>query len=87
MINWEKGLTEAQEELLTRLLKEESNIPLKWYLITDGKNTRKEFGRLLPKNKLIKERESGYTYYLEINNKVEKFSAFKYTITEIKELR
>ena len=85
MIDWNKGLTEAQEELLVKLLKEESKIPLSWYYITDGKNIRKEFGRLLPRNKLIRERESGYTYYLEINNKIYNFCAFKYTINKIEE--
>lgn len=85
MINWEKGLTEAQKELLTKLLNEEKNIPFKYYLIIYGNNTRKVFGRLLPKNKLIRERESGYTYYLEIDNKVQPFSTFEYTIIEAKE--
>ena len=85
MIDWSKGLTIEQEQLLAELLEQEKLIEPKYWLIKHKNNLEEPrliFGRLLPKNKLIPERDSGYTYYIEYAGKVYKFSAFHYNISE-----
>ena len=86
MINWDKGLSEEQQLLLNKLLEEESKIEPKWYSITCGEEEYIKFGKRLPRNKLIRERDSGYTYYLEVNGLLYKYSAFRYKIKEIDKL-
>lgn len=83
MINWDKGLSEEQQVLLNKLLEEESKIEPKWYSITCGEEECIKFGKWLPKNKLVRERDSGYTYYLEVDGILYKYSAFSYKIKEI----
>lgn len=87
MINWTKGLTEEQEQLLQKLLDEESLIPVKKYLLKSKSRDIEVVGKLLPRNKLVQDREYGYTIYIEEDNVLRKFSAFNYTITEIEEIR
>ena len=86
MINWDKGLSEEQQLLLNKLLEEESKIEPKWYSITCGEEEYIKFGKRLPRNKLIRERDSGYTYYLEVEGLLYKYSAFRYKIKEIDKL-
>lgn len=82
MIDWTKGLTKEQEVKLAQLLEEEKQILPKNYIVSYGKQTLEIFGRLLPRNKFIKEREYGYTYYIEVDGEVQAFSAFHSKISE-----
>ena len=81
MINWNKGLRPEQELLLEQLLEQESLIQPSYHkFISDNYPDLTIFGRLLPRNKLIKERDSGYTYYVEAEGILHRFSAFKYKL-------
>lgn len=82
MIDWAKGLTKEQEIKLAQLLEEEKQILPKNYIVSCGEQTLEIFGRLLPRNKFIKEREYGYTYYIEVNRELKVFSAFHCKISE-----
>lgn len=85
MIDWTKGLTPEQKELLKELEEYESTIiPQTHMFQTSFGKTVTVFGRLLPKNKLIKAREHGYTYYVENDGVLTMFSAFSYKYKGVK---
>lgn len=79
MINWAKGLTKDQEVLLEKMLKEEEKIPVETYTFVSGSEEKVLTGRLLPKNKLVRERDSGYTYYIETEDGLVTLSAFHWS--------
>ena len=84
MIDWIEGLTEEQEQKLAESLEQEKLIEPKYYNIIPkwgkGQKLFTIFGRLLPQNKLIPERDCGYTIYIECGEKLYKYSTFQYRV-------
>ncbi len=87
MINWEIGLNEHQKEVLQTLLKEESKIQVQEHVFSKNNIGVIIVGKLLPKNKLVQERESGYTHYIQTADKLECLSAFSYKLIKSEEIR
>lgn len=80
MINWQIGLSDNQKQLLEEQLKEEALIEPKYHKFIYRDEEIEIFGKLLPRNKLIREREYGYTYYIEENGVLKTYSAFHYKL-------
>jgi len=84
MINWAMGLSDRQKEILTDSLKEEEKIPIMKHRFENNGKIKELIGKRLFKNKLIRERDSGYTHYIQTNDKLEILSAFNWNyITSI----
>ena len=81
MINWTKGLTSLQEDRLAELLVEESKIPIEEHMFTCKSDTKVLTGRLLPKNRLVIERDIGYMYFVETSTDLVSLSVFDWTKT------
>ena len=71
-------LTERQQETLNRLLAEESKIPVERHVFSIYGDEIALVGRMLPRNKLVAGRESGYMNYIETNEGLITLSAFTY---------
>jgi len=84
MVNWTKGLSDWQLEKLNELLAEEKKIPTKTYEILnkEGGIVETLTGRCLPKNKLVRGRDSGYTIYIDTKEGLRSFSAFSFNLKE-----
>lgn len=86
MINWLKGLEPWQEERLKKLLEEESKIPIMTHTFKSNNKELVITGRLLPKNRLVQERDIGYMHFVETEDKLETFSAFNWKLEKSEEV-
>ncbi len=82
MIDWTKGLNSTQRQLLKTSFEEESKIPILEHTFTHRGNEKDKVltDRLLPKNSLVPDRDSGYTYYIDTAEGLVRLSAFSWTI-------
>lgn len=62
------------------MLSEERKIPIETHVLESNHSTIVLTGRLLPQNKLIKERESGYNIYIETPDGLRSFSEFHWKL-------
>lgn len=83
MINWKNGLSEDQQKLLRKMLSEEREIPIETHVLESNDSTIVLTGRLLPQNKLIPERNSGYSIYIETQDGLRRFSAFHWKLKNV----
>jgi len=82
MINWNKGLTPTQQEALDAMLAEEAKIPIETMVFNNGDIARTVTGRYIGKNKLVQERDSGYTHYIETEDGLVSLSAFSWKLSK-----
>jgi hypothetical protein len=78
MINWTVGLSDRQKEILAVSLEEEKHIPIMKHKFENNGKIKELTGKRLFKNKLIRGRDSGYTHYIQTQDKLESLSAFNW---------
>lgn len=87
MINWDKGFSKDQEEILETLKKSEESIPVMKHTLVDNSGSESVIiGKKLAQNKLIRYRSSGYAFYFETENGLKTFSSFNWTLKGSEEI-